>query len=364
MQPGKHVSLGRFDISLFSNFYATSPSHEESSATAGRIADLITPEDGPRIVAEKGEGRFFVPCLLKTAPLVGKTLENAIKQGLPTIGKQRSGSHVTTGAWAKLDGDGLSEEQLAAIRATLNQAGIAYLIYSTHSHGREGKPGIRCRIIVFLDRTLDPAKYQRAVMSLSRRIFGQSLDASEARLHQQAGIWCAHPDRINRAFCFRQLDGLCVSTDGLLATVPKTVPTRIFINAWQLPLDAARIQEALKWIDPNEYVQWVKCALWLKAAYGDSAFPIWLGWSERADQEAQEQNDGRYAPDKIWSELNPTSTAEEGATWLFGCARNNAIATAVIASRNRNWDHRGKSALVYLRRFHHKRFFALAAGAA
>ena len=142
MRSDVHASARRFAIAMFPGFTGTYPTHEETSAAVGRIADLIAPDDGPRIVADKNMGLFFVPCALKHAPLVEKTLERAIRIGLPTVGKMRSSSHVTAGAWAKLDGDELNEEQFAAMRETLSLTGIAHIIYSSHSNGRADKPGI------------------------------------------------------------------------------------------------------------------------------------------------------------------------------------------------------------------------------
>jgi hypothetical protein len=353
-----HVRNRRFGIAMFPSFYGTRPTHEEEAATPGRIADLIVPDDGPMIVAEKDRALYFVPCVLKDAPLTGKTLIRAQHYWLPTVGKMRSGNHVTAGAWAKLDGDGLTEGKLAAVRAMLSVSGVAHLIYSTHSHGRTDRPGIRCRIIVFFDKSLEPADYQRAVLSLSTWLLGQSLDASEALLCQQAGAWCAHPDRVIHAFCIRQLDGVCVSTDSLLAAAPpetrKTM--KAFGNTAQLPLDAARIGEALKWIGPNEYKAWTDCAIWLKAAFGDQAFPLWLEWSKRADQEAQAQNEGRYAPDKVWAGITPRITGGQGAGALYGNARDNAVAAVCVASDTGQWSGQGKAALVYLKRFHPRKF--------
>lgn len=349
-----HVSERRFGLSVFSSFYQTLPTHEETATTARRIADLLAPDDGPMIVADKDRGAFVVPCVLKSAPLIGKTLEDAIKRKLPTVGKMRSGTHVTTGAWAKLDGDGLTGDQLAAVLATLNLAGIAHLIYTTHSHGRSDKPGIRCRIVVFFDKALDPADYQRAVMSLSTWLLGHSLDESEARLCQQAGVWCAHPDRVEQAFCIRQLNGYCASTDALLAAAPqsKRKTTQISGGVGPLPLDAGRIGEALKWISPNEYKSWTDCGIWLKAAYGDAAFSVWQEWSERADSDAQAGNEGRYAPDKVWAGITPRITAEQAAGALCAKARDNTVAVVRQAAAQGKWGANSKAALVYLRRFH------------
>jgi hypothetical protein len=356
-----HVADRRFGIAMFPSFYGTRPTHEEAAASAGRIADLIAPEDGPMIAADKERGLFFVPCALKEAPLIGKTLEQAVKQGLATTGKMRSGGHVTAGAWAKIDGDGLTEEQLAAALATLNLAGIAHLIYSTHSHGRADKPGIRCRIVVFFDRALEPAEYHGAVLSFSTWLFRYSLDESEARLCQQAGGWCAHPDRLELAFCYRQLDGVCVSTDALLAAAPVTThhtgaqgSTSREVGA--LPIDAARIVEALKWIDPNAYGVWVDAAIWLKSAYGDAAYPLWLAWSETANREAQEGNDGRYALEKVWAGISPRLTTEQGAGTLYAKARDSVVATVREAAAVGLWAGQGTAGLVYLRRFHPRLF--------
>ena len=350
-----HVSERRFGVSMFPNFYETYTTHEETVATVGRIADLIAPDDGPTIVADKGRGAFVVPCVLKSAPLIGKTLEAAIKRQLPTVGKMRSSSHVTAGAWAKLDGDGLPEQQFAAVLATLNVAGIAHLIYSTHSHGRADKSGIRCRVVVFFDKALEPADYQRAVLSLSTWLLGQSLDESEAHLCQQAGVWCAHPDRRGQSFCIRHLDGYCVATDALLAaatTTAKRKAIQISGGVGPLPLDAARIGEALTWISPNNYKSWTDCGIWLKAAYGDAAFSIWQEWSERADPDAQAGNEGRYAPNRVWAGITPRITAEQGAGALYAKARDNTVAVVREAAAHSQWGAHSKAALVYLRRFH------------
>ena len=355
------VTIPRFDIAMFPGFNRTRPSHEETAATASRISDLIAPAAGPMIVADKDRGVFFVSCALKVAPLVEKTLASAIKQGLPTIGKQRSGSHVTAGAWAKLDGDGLSEEQFAAMQSTLNSAAIAHLIFSTHSHGRSDKPGIRCRIIVFFDKALQPPDYKRAVLSLSRWLLGKSLDESEARLSQQAGVWCVHPDRADRAFCIRHLDGVCVSTDALLATLPspkQSTHTRLFVvpSVGPFPLDAERIQAALKWSDPNDYAVWFSTAPLLKAAYGGAAFPLWAAWSESADDAHKTNNGNTKRLDKLWAETTPKLSAEQAASSLFARARDAALSVARSAAETGQWGQRGRDALIYLYRYHRHLF--------
>lgn len=346
-----------FGLALFSGFTGTRPTHEEDGVSADRIAALVAPEDGPQVIEDKARGLYFVPCPLKVAPYVGKTLERAIERGLPTTGKMRSAVHVTAGAWIKLDVDGVTAKQFAAMPAKLDSAGLAYIIYPSHSNGREDKPGIRCRVIIFFDRTLESADYQRAVLALSTWLLGESLDPSEARLCQQAGVWAVHPDRLEKAFCIRKMDGYCVSADALLAMAPKVEKrtARLYaINSGPVMFDAERINAALTWFDPNLRNDWLeRAAFFLKAAWGESALPLWVGWS----QNASEAN--RADPEECerrWVGVTPRIEPAVGASALFAGARDEVVAVIRKAADAGTWDERAKAALVYLRRFHPKKY--------
>lgn len=83
-----------FDVTFFRGPFATIPSAEYAGQTASQIIDMVAPEDGPRLAEDKARVPYFVPCMLKVAPFVGKTAERY--PGQP--GKQRSASHVTDGA--------------------------------------------------------------------------------------------------------------------------------------------------------------------------------------------------------------------------------------------------------------------------
>ena len=96
----------------------------------------------------------------------------------------------------------------------------------------------------------------------------------------------------------------------------------------------------------------MNCGVFLKVAYGDAAYSLWLEWSELADQETKAQNDGRYAPDKVWSGLNRRYEAGLGARNLFSKAKDNAIMVTREAAANNAWNQRARDALVYLRLFH------------
>src|SRR5690606_5020183 len=142
------------------------------------------------------------------------------------------------------------------------------------------------------------------------------------------------------------LDGVCVSTSALLAATPANAGNspnvRVTGTGGSMPLDAHRVRAALQWIDPNNYDSWVNCGVFLKVAYGDPAYPLWLEWSERADQEAQAQNEGRYAPHKVWSGLTPGYEAELGARNLFAKAKDNAIMVTREAVASGDWNRHAR----------------------
>ena len=71
----------------------TLPENELIDASWEEVVGTICPEK-PLFTYDKKLGEYFLPCLLKVAPLVGNTLKFAEKQGAAIIGKMRSKSHT------------------------------------------------------------------------------------------------------------------------------------------------------------------------------------------------------------------------------------------------------------------------------
>lgn len=305
------------DITVLPDAYTTQPAWEYINLTPHEVGSIVASSEGPFVTKDKHRSQFIVPSTLKKAEFVGKTLQKAIAAGLSTIGKQRSSTHVVAGSVIKLDLDGITDEAGQNVRDTLNRLKLAHLLYTTHSHGREDKPGNRWRLIVFIDRRLPPDEYQRAVMALSVVLLGQSLDPSEARLSQQAGVWAAHPDRVELAFCERRIAGrYCVSADALLALAPKTEPVpprRSGAGAWG-DVERQKVHDALQFIDPNAYTEWVtvgNCMVALAPVMGDEARVIWLEYSARGDEASQARNNRSGTdPEQMFDRMAPTMGAE------------------------------------------------------
>lgn len=331
----------------------------------GHFAGVVAPADGPALIDDKEQSPYFVPTLLKDAPLINGTRAKAERLGLPLVGKQRSASHMTTATAVCADLDGISDGQLGEVEDRLRDARATFVIFSTHSHGREDKPGNRCRLVAPVDTPLDATTYKQAAMGLNTSLLNSLADSSGFGLHQQQGVWATARERAHHAFRRMHKAGV-LSMESLLAAAPMQPKvsrgsSAVREYADQL-VDMDRVATALAWIDPNAYKSWIDTAIWLKAAYGDAAYPVWLAWSETAEEASRADNDGRYAPQCVWDGLGPRLQPEHGAGALFARARDAALATVTAASQTRVWGTKAREGLTYLRRFHSRLYHDLTGG--
>lgn len=195
------LSDWRGSLTVFRDFWGTRPVGQLVDATWSKILFLLSPER-PAIIAEKANGRFFLPCGLKEAPLTGRTLEAAQTTGQPTVGKMRSREHVTEASMLVMDIDGLAEADFLAGLARLGNDGSTFVAYSTFSYRSADKADMRARLIVPLDGALDAEGYRAAWRGLDDLYWhGQAgkADRSGACLCQQQGLPCCHPDRVDTA---------------------------------------------------------------------------------------------------------------------------------------------------------------------
>lgn len=183
------LSDWRGSITTFNGFTGTKPVEELDNLPWTEICKKVCP-DKPIIVIDKSQAQYFVPCLLKEAPLVGNTLEAAIKKGESTVGKMRSKSHVTAASILVVDIDRILESGFVNSLNKIKKDGIAFIVYTTHSNGDPAKPGMRVRLNIPLDRPLNIEEYAAAWHGFDQ-FYWQSeagkADASGANLYQQAG---------------------------------------------------------------------------------------------------------------------------------------------------------------------------------
>ncbi|KON80756.1 hypothetical protein PA01_03130 [Azoarcus sp. PA01] len=321
---------------------------------------MVAPEDGPRIIEDKANGPYFVLCPLKAAPFVGKTAERFPGQS----GKQRSASHVTESGAFAIDCDGLTLAQWERVRARLKAAGILFAAYSTHSHGK-APDEVRVRVLLFLDRPLNPAQWADVWHVLNAMYFDGLADPATAKLSQQAGVWMAHPDREGQAFRIAKR-GALLCADALLALVPPK-PVRRKFNAPAVPVgdQIARYADALAQTGAETYSDWItgqgalKGAVMLGHLSDEDGAALWWNFTDSASPEAQEgNNDSRYDPETMWARWTPSAAPPDALVGkLFGQAKNRALdLVRSETAQGGELSASGLSAARYLATYHPRAF--------
>ena len=122
----KSLKDWRGAYSTFDGFTGTRPKKEIDNAPWTEVRQHICPEE-PALITDKHKAEYFIPCLLKNAPLVGKTLEKAEQKGEATNGKMRSKSHVTKSTMDVIDVDGITEKDFQAGLTKLENDGCNLL---------------------------------------------------------------------------------------------------------------------------------------------------------------------------------------------------------------------------------------------
>lgn len=310
------------DITWFPGFFEPIPSAMEPCLAADAIIAAVAPELGPRLVADKHCVLYFVPARLRQAPYVGKTAERHPGES----GFQRSSSHVAHGSWFAFDLDGLDAEAWTRVWESLATSGAKFAAYTSYSHG--AKPGVRVRVVTFVDRPLNPVDWARAWGVVNERLLLGLADKKTGHLAQPAGVWATHPSRASQSF-HRVQDGALLSADALLAQVPQArsrTSTAATSTGTASPrggrVSYKRLGQALSWLDPEDYETWTSTCLGLQAAVrlghvsDTEGQNLWLTFSDRADERFKARNtDNRYNPEVLWARMVPTAAPLEA---LFG----------------------------------------------
>ena len=80
--------------------------------------------------------------------------------------------------------------------------------------------------------------------------------------------------------------------------------------------NATRVRLALAWIDPNPYKSWVDTAIFLKAAFGDEAYGVWLEWGNSASEDIKVGNTARLRSRCCLGQLRSIFITRHGS-WSF-----------------------------------------------
>jgi hypothetical protein len=373
MVSAKRLDACRFAVTTYQGFTKTRPSGELSDLAWDELVEVVSPKNGPLVVADKRDATYYTPGLLKDAPLVGETLAAAKRIGAPLVGKQRSGTHVTDGAYLSNDFDGITTQVMDEVFTNFKTSGMTFVAFTSHSFGREDKPGLRFRIVSPLDREATPAEYKAVQAVFDARFCESAGDRTAGNLYQQQGVWATAQEREHMAKRWSQI-GRVLSVDAMLkaaqlnystAQPHKTEPA----NSLTIgpPPSITQIKAALGVLDPNDYGTWNAALSYCTAiANGKGVDPdavksAFLDYSTRADQASQRGNDlQQYDPANRFDSWVPSISPEIGAAALFSAARNAGERIYREAAARRNFKG-AKPAWSYLAAYHPKTWSAIRA---
>lgn len=375
----KSLAECRFSLTLLSGYFDALPAGELAEVTWPGIVANVAPSECPALVKCKEDAPYFVPCVLRVAPYIGKTLEKAIREGRSSLGgKQRSSQHCTASAILKYDLDGMSADQWQTAQKKLTASGLTFICYSTWSYGL--KPGVRVRVLIPMDKALVQADYELAWWGVAELLFPELIaaenifDTSAAKIHQQQGVWSTAPEREHLAFRIH-VKGAVASADALIiigkvrhsAPVPRMTSAWTLLNAdLSIPPDIARLAAAHEWIAADNYEKWIKTGHADKALTStigeDAAFQLWRDYSERGTNKSK-NDDAAYSPENKWQTFASTMIADAALGTLFGMARDGAL-TALESDQGKvALSERGQAAARYLAMHHRAVFNQLKGGA-
>lgn len=358
------LSQSRFSMTMFAGFTGTLPADEMSDISWPMLVAIIANSESPALLIEKDRAPYFLCCQLRVAHYVKETLARAVREKWPSLeGKQRSSSHVTSSNILIFEFDGLDAGTWDQVLSLIQLSGLTALIYSTHSFGRSDKLGVHVRVLMPMDKPLEPLEYTRAWKGAETLLFKgiASPDQSGRHIYQQQGIWAAHPDRRHLAFRHDIRGGL-ISTESALAAAPiQVIRERLIPTTFNPTTETARLESALPWLDAEDTSIWMANITAFKAVsliVGiDAARSLVIKYSAQGSERATARNtDSCYDPAQFFDSVSPSMSADVGMAVLCANARDTAVLEIRSSKDAGNWTMRGREAAIYLAK-HHGRLF-------
>lgn len=200
----------------------------------------------------------------------------------------RANEHVIATALCMFDVDGGSS--FDAVLNAAKTAGLAVVLYTSHSHGDPAKPGNRFRVVVALSREVLPTEFAAVRNAVALALGIQADPATKAR----AQLYYLPRHHAGRKHLARAevVEGQAVSVDALLKAVAElpavTVPSKgSAINAdlsagfEYAQKSADEVRQMLTCIPPTvKRLEGYLATLWgVRAALGDEGLPLALEWA-------------------------------------------------------------------------------------
>jgi hypothetical protein len=340
---------------------------------------LIAPTCGPTLCNDKQLLTYFTLGLLRSdVALVGKTLASARQRGEPEIGAMRSAAHVTTATAIVFDFDGLNLQQFLMVGTQVLGKGRAGLAYTTHSHGRKDKPGVRVRVVLPVDLRMDANAYRNAHGVMNAKLFSGLADETGKSLCQQQGVYGAHPERAHLAKCWRYEGDVFPLRDFLAKHQGAVAPTRHRVAVKHATPSAGtvardlptleRLTQAVPYLQADAYHDWTKGLMAFKALcpyYPDGSvreLAMRFGNTSPSDSTRAQAatTDPRYDPGQVFDSAASILPPDAAAGVLLGMAKVRAADLVEAARGSRTASPESRAAAAYLAA-HHRQTWAMLA---
>jgi hypothetical protein len=201
------LSLWRGSLTKFPRYSAIFPSAEFPNLTFDEVLEKVD-FFNPKTVTYKKKSNFFVPCLLKYAPL-----SNDDDNSIPC--KIRSEDHVTEAKMLIVNIDFIDKNLFCKILDRMRRDNVSFAWYPTFAQGCYETDCVK--LIVPLDKALNKETYAKAWRGLNNLYFGV-YPHFEAYLAKQQAV---HTERKLNPIHFQRdpekHEGGVISTDFLIA---------------------------------------------------------------------------------------------------------------------------------------------------
>lgn len=361
------------ELVIYRNSTSTRPDRTVRGLEWPDLMRTLAPFAGPVLCADKQKLPYFTPGMLRDdVPLSGKTLARARERGEPEVGAMRSAAHMTDTAFIVFEFDGLTQAQLKTIGSQVLGRGRAGLMYTTHSYGREDKPGIRVRLILPVDLRLDANAYRTAHEAMNAVLFSGLADRTGKSMCQQQAMFGVHPERAHLAKCWRHegaVFGLIelltqhgrAATQERLRSKAQQQATTPGITANDLPC-LGRLEQAVPYLYAGSYRDWSVGLQAFKALSPHlptgslRQMAIQFGETSPSDSTRAQASatDPRYDPGRIFDTASPIMPPDAAAGVLLGMAKQRAVAVIEASRGYRTATAEVRAAALYLAA-HHRR---------
>jgi hypothetical protein len=273
------------------------------------------------------------------------------------------------------DFDGISLGQVEQLGRLIFGQSYAALMYTTHSHGRADKPGVRLRLILPVDLRIDAARYRTVHALMGDELFQGLVDTSGKSLCQQQAVYGVHPERAHLAKCWRS-NGAVYPLAEFLAK--ERVAQRVVQSRSSKPARArreavtfageapdlptlTRLKQALPFLTATAYEQWTRGLMAFKVLAGSypdgemRAMAVAFGNTSPPESTRAERSecDSRYDPGAVFDASAPLMGPEAGAGTLLGMAKEQALAVVKASRGTKSASAEAKAAAAYLAAHHH-----------